>query len=849
MKKTTLLATVLLLGASATGIGAATGGNLQGSDTLKDMTKAILDSCVGATGLNYVGGGSGTGQTAMVNGTQEIAPMSSPIAATTQTCTTTANHVDLTKSQLRVVAYDGLAITTSLAQTNACSGSANPTLANGTGTADGFDVFPHDANGNVTGPATSHYQLAPAQGAAGASGAWKDILKIIYFGMDNTVANSSVDFSTQKCNGDVRRSLVDNFGALFKGGCTTPGKCTALQHAFRRDDQSGTTDTFIKLLGAYAYPGVAVQTNAGTGTDNGTTNNCPGSADPPIAGGSGACGFQHAAAPFCNGRELEDRDPIRRACSTPVCTTDADCQPTGVKCVKASSSATTGLCYGDQREDAVCSLDGKLGLVLPIFSPPEPDYLPATGPTDNSPDPQTVDALYTVPACPTTNKVALLNCAKFTDYKTQAIVFQCPDRPIENGANIAGGTFTPVTATGLPCQCTGDPNSCKSVLLPAGADHRVFNLFVRRQEPTGTVVNNAPSGTPAGKSPAAAQILTAAPRDANRVLGLGAPNYPPSALPTGVTSPFPAGFDVSRFYPIINAYWRLRGSPAKPAAARCALDVSATACTTDADCGADQSEGARCVSATTGIQGGPGFCTRPNSDTRNIGCLAATVDCSIGYAGKESQTITANTTSFSVGDANGIVLTNATALDLSYPLARRLFLNSYKGFQGCLAGNCTNIADPLEKAFAASSAGATATAGCYGDNLRVQTVAASPAIAFVASPQLDCIDFNEQACNGLAYCTANTDCKANGSATQGTCSGGSCTCTANSDCPGGRTCVSGSCTFASNSHSCCGDGVITNFAASTVSGAQSAPDETCDPPTPGNPGTSGSCDPNCHLVP
>ncbi|HEY1532699.1 MAG TPA: hypothetical protein VGF76_01730, partial [Polyangiaceae bacterium] len=119
MKKTTLLATVLLLGASATGIGAATGNNLQGSDTLKDMTKAILDSCVGATGLNYVGGGSGAGQSAMAAGTQEIAPMSSPIAASAVTCNTSLSHADLTKSQLRVVAYDGLAITTSAAQTNA----------------------------------------------------------------------------------------------------------------------------------------------------------------------------------------------------------------------------------------------------------------------------------------------------------------------------------------------------------------------------------------------------------------------------------------------------------------------------------------------------------------------------------------------------------------------------------------------------------------------------------------------------------------------------------------------------------------------------------------------------------
>src|SRR5450755_2521446 len=121
MKKTTLLAAVLLLGASATGIGAATGNKLQGSDTLKDMTKNILNSCTPAAGLDYVGGGSGTAETGMSSGTQEIGPMSRFFKASAAICNTNVSGADLTKSQGRVVGFDGLAITTNGTSAAVCA--------------------------------------------------------------------------------------------------------------------------------------------------------------------------------------------------------------------------------------------------------------------------------------------------------------------------------------------------------------------------------------------------------------------------------------------------------------------------------------------------------------------------------------------------------------------------------------------------------------------------------------------------------------------------------------------------------------------------------------------------------
>ena len=60
---------------------------------------------------------------------------------------------------------------------------------------------------------------------------------------------------------------------MFKDGCATGACSGGLRHAYRRDDLSGTTDSFLDLL--------QLQTISNT--------------------------------PFCNGTERQDSDPIRRA--------------------------------------------------------------------------------------------------------------------------------------------------------------------------------------------------------------------------------------------------------------------------------------------------------------------------------------------------------------------------------------------------------------------------------------------------------------------------------------------------------------------------------------------------------
>src|SRR3954453_921917 len=80
MNKTKTFFTMVFVGAAASSASAL---DLAGSDTLEVMTQEVLAHCPAAAGLVYVGGGSGVGETALVNNfngaagaLQEVAPMS-----------------------------------------------------------------------------------------------------------------------------------------------------------------------------------------------------------------------------------------------------------------------------------------------------------------------------------------------------------------------------------------------------------------------------------------------------------------------------------------------------------------------------------------------------------------------------------------------------------------------------------------------------------------------------------------------------------------------------------------------------------------------------------------------------
>ena len=710
MKKTTLLAAVLLLGASATGIGAAANNKLEGSDTLKDLTKEVLRTCAAAAGLDYVGGGSGTAEVAFVavNPTQEIGPMSRFLG--NGACRGGKN---LTTAHGLVVAHDGLAIVTEGdggANDPVCaSGQVNTTGSIAVTKADGTPAL--NCPGCEPGTNTYNFKSPPT---AAANGGWKDVLRLVYAGQTHdgtTLTNGTID-----CASDVRRTLVNNFGSLFQGGCGSLGECSGgLNHAYRRDDLSGTTDTFASLVGLRTVGALAT------------------------------------VPAFCNGFENEDKDPIRRECAVVDCTTggQAFCDGNGGGTCVNSQKTGVKVCAGNANEDDVCNRDNKLGVVLPIFAPAEPDVDGnGTGDVPN------VNTYYSMATCPAANTLKLQQCARFTNATNAAISFVCPDRPAGDGFNIAGATLTPVGPGNVPCLCDTNTARCKSTFTKAAPgttymDHRVFNLYVRAAN--GNVLINRPPGT--------------APTDKVNLAGQGN----------------------SRLFNINNAFFRLRSAASKPVLDRCALTVTDIACTSTADCLAGStSEGALCIANK---------CTFPNSDTENIGCLSAVTDCSIGFSGKQAMTAHPDTKGLllaKTSDGSAIALTNATALDLSYPLARKLYINSVVGLG--------NVVDPLEKALVSK------VPGCFGDLATAQ--AAATKITFVPEAALTCDDFNETTCNdrACAVATQAADCKASAGSTctlTGSTTAGNCSCTGDSDCLGGRTCVAGLCKYAANTPAAC----------------------------------------------
>jgi hypothetical protein len=264
--------------------------NVTGSDTLEAFTRALITgNCAGAlaggfgyssgTGspgpIIYVGGGSGVGQTDMLAANvaasgMYAAPMSRPLNSSGGGC------AGNTTSEGIAVAADALAILVDSAASESCGGghparaesNGRPTTEQDTAADDSFADLRYSgavAGSNITD--------------------WRHVLRLVYFGIPATIAPSeadAVELAGRDCNSTLRRDFTANYANLFQDGCTA-GSCNnqPLKHAFRRGDTSGTTDTFISLLGA-----------------------------PAVLNSAGA-----PQRPFCNGLENEDLDPVRRTCT------------------------------------------------------------------------------------------------------------------------------------------------------------------------------------------------------------------------------------------------------------------------------------------------------------------------------------------------------------------------------------------------------------------------------------------------------------------------------------------------------------------------------------------------------
>jgi ABC-type phosphate transport system substrate-binding protein len=609
MRKSIALGTFAALAAGSAAAGALDSvPSMRGSDTLKNITTAILDQCTalgtfttdnaptkpGIQPIVYDGTGSSNGENLLkpAAATQNVSPMSRPLG--TGICDSAANRAG---AEGLVFALDALSV-----------------------------VF----DGSLTGPSTG-IDVTSASG----DGAWREVLRLIYAGMGPSGSN----VFTRDCNSAARRALVSNWDDIFEGSTGTtcsdshPSVAGAgasgydqsntivepgLRHAFRRDEESGTTDVFLSNLGLPSINFMQTGPSSSVIPAGSTTlqtavyralANSPfcnirrpdddhppvsrsGSVIPPMynVGVPAAAGTGLGLVPYDpvlgdNPRfmapyhvEMQDQDPIRRRCiGRPVPIASAPNLPL----------------------EQVCSVDGNLGLVLPINPPPAlttPERYPSIACDDTLPfafGPAATRPTGDPVRCPNGDAPQDGQCllpVRADATQPGGVAFDC----LNNAQNVPAALFdTDGNGSQFPDAPTTDG--------VGNADGRAYNLILRAANGSVRTINR--------------------------------PN--PAALGT-------------QALPIVGAFYRLhstRSGLVPPNHTRvCADDDDAT----------DQ-----------------------------IGCLVQLNPCSMGFAGGGAVSNNPGTVAAPV---NNIAPTTANVQALvlggsTYPLARKLYLNSLLGFE------------------------------------------------------------------------------------------------------------------------------------------------------------------------
>lgn len=286
------LTLVLSLAASAASAQAVKQNNNQlvGSDTLIDVVNNAItlintdaNPSNNVTALTYDGIGSSAGQrqlegnvnrsgeptclgpTGAVNpGCQQIAPMSRPLNNGICDDLTAGPEANNLAEQLSVCG-DALAILVSNAsyQAGAIAGQSCTTLTSTPTTIDASPASPtygelitalgsNELGGNAVLP--SGYQI-------GGNGmpAWKDVLRLVYTGCENNqdcTTAGGLGGRKDRCGTGTpaRAELISNWFAMFNESTVcASGHCPAgLRAAYRRDDNSGTTNTFLEFLSVFS---------------------------------------------------------------------------------------------------------------------------------------------------------------------------------------------------------------------------------------------------------------------------------------------------------------------------------------------------------------------------------------------------------------------------------------------------------------------------------------------------------------------------------------------------------------------------------------------------------------------
>jgi ABC-type phosphate transport system substrate-binding protein len=618
MRTTIAIGTFLALGAGALSVGAVTPLDMRGSDTLKELTRDLLGNdtsnlldCGGTGnnpvgGINYIGSGSGNAESSMAgtSPTQQVGPMSRLLKgpAAKGAC----NSADVTKNEGMVFALDGIAIL-------ANAGNFGVASCNGT-------ISTSCVQDTTVGLARNR-AVALSDGTTYTFSDWRDVLRVLYAGMSQPTTDNNL--AHRNCGSVVRTSLADNWTKIFQGTCAG-GNCSSvgdpgtgnntasfrpangLKHAFRRNDESGTTDVFVSLLNLPSITqGESTVPFCNVGT-KGPAYNTPlavppvlkfaqGPADPntPAMTQPGrfnsilpnsTIGLVASSSPSIvlrtfgpNWPDFQDLDVVRRWCDG------------------------TGLA-GTNSEN-VCEARGDLGLVLSIWDAPATDGFSSTLCSNG-----------------TFFRFGAINVQQCSGVSTCYDI--CPDG---TAATDSGECEAPALDNGDP-RCLNfrgnyDPVDTGNVTV----DGRVYNLHVRTETSPGS----------------------------------GVFAYAQAPRASGLPSPIKATISVN----MVGAYYRIHQAN------------------------------------SFASQGGSAVTCQQPSATQQIGCLVQGSPCSIGYAGREGKTVAVNGIQNAVGikvdgvDSevqciqNLIATSFWPAVGALYPMSRRLYLNTEKGWENVTAGS------------------------------------------------------------------------------------------------------------------------------------------------------------------
>jgi hypothetical protein len=716
MKKTIAAAMFLAVGAGTLGASAL---DIKGSDTLRRFTQSLVNAnpeagevgnhCTNAfASLDYIGGGSGAGETAIATRLSAVTMMSRALGtglcgfsdAATEPQLDTAEGIAFAKDGISLVFANsadagGGALTRQDAcdPDGACPGTS-PYPAGGTG------LGPNDIGGNNL-----------------ADGTWRATLRYIYWGLSPTDAAVAANRS---CTDPARVALLDNYGTIFDNACTPGGvdgdgnPCTKLRRAFRRDEASGTTEVFRAALGAGSVPFCNVYIP--------TTDAAPAC----IAGLNPSASSAYYAPPYTE--NFQDNDPIRRSSLG-----------NGFSANLFIPNSPTNRLPTEQ----VASNRGDLGVVLPVSIPPniadQADLYPTQYCTNG------VTRAVQAPAIPTFPVSYGL----------------CPDGTVPANCNWNATLNT----------CSGSPGVCRKPATSTG-DVRCINPGdIRPPRPAGKEVPGGACTPPGGIADGRVYNLHSYQNTATDPKPYLTHQYPVAGVLAGrsmvgsffrIHTTRVASTGVSRRACTVAADCSSFVASATCNAGFCSVDCDSNAdCTTTFGANKVCTAAGRCVAeATCGAGFAEGACCTRTSDTDQIGCLAAVSQCSTGFAGTSAKDVTqavAGVTKSVFGASlNAVTPETACIADGTYGLHRDLFINTAVGFENLegarFGGTAAERTAQLELARCVSGTGAIAGTTLNDLFTRYDLIAKPTGPA--------CQEFNDTSCSGepaagSAACSCN----------------------------------------------------------------------------------------------